>query len=51
MSAMLLRAYQTTDEEAVIALWQACGLVVPQNNPKRDIERKMQVNRRCRRCR
>lgn len=41
---MLLRAYQTTDEEAVIALWQACGLVVPQNNPKRDIERKMQVN-------
>jgi ribosomal protein S18 acetylase RimI-like enzyme len=44
MSAMLLRAYQTTDEEAVISLWQACGLVVPQNNPKRDIERKMQLN-------
>lgn len=44
MSAMMLRAYQTTDEEAVIALWQACGLVVPQNNPKRDIARKLLVN-------
>lgn len=44
MSAMMLRTYQTTDEEAVIALWQACGLVVPQNNPKRDIARKLLVN-------
>lgn len=41
---MMLRTYQTTDEEAVIALWQACGLVVPQNNPKRDIARKLLVN-------
>jgi ribosomal protein S18 acetylase RimI-like enzyme len=44
MSAMMLRTYQTTDEEAVIALWHACGLVVPQNNPKRDIVRKLRVN-------
>lgn len=41
---MMLRTYQTTDEEAVIALWHACGLVVPQNNPKRDIVRKLRVN-------
>lgn len=44
MSAMMLRTYQNTDEEAVIALWHACGLVVPQNNPKRDIVRKLRVN-------
>jgi ribosomal protein S18 acetylase RimI-like enzyme len=25
-------------------LWQECGLVVPHNNPVRDIERKMKVN-------
>lgn len=28
----------------MIALWHACGLVVPQNNPKRDIARKLRVN-------
>lgn len=25
-------------------LWKACGLVVPQNDPRRDIERKLKVN-------
>ena len=30
--------------EDVIELWQRCGLVAPQNNPKRDIERKLKVN-------
>ena len=44
MSAMVLRAYHPNDEDAVISLWNACGLVVPQNNPKRDIERKLRVN-------
>jgi len=28
----------------VIALWQACNLVVPWNDPASDIRRKMQVN-------
>ena len=28
---------------AVIQLWQDCGLVAPQNNPIRDIQRKSQV--------
>ena len=38
-----IRAYQPTDEEPVIALWRECGLVVPQNDPRRDIRLKMQV--------
>lgn len=44
MSALQIRPFQAADEEAVIALWHACGLVVPQNNPKRDIARKLRVN-------
>ncbi|WP_234043107.1 GNAT family acetyltransferase [Luteolibacter yonseiensis] len=36
-----MRPYTETDEAAVIALWNACGLVVPQNDPKKDIARKM----------
>ncbi len=32
------------DRDDVIRLWIQCGLVVPHNNPKRDIERKMKVN-------
>ncbi|MEZ4630498.1 MAG: GNAT family acetyltransferase [Deinococcales bacterium] len=39
---LFIRPFQTTDEEAVIALWQRCGLVRPWNNPKLDIERKLQ---------
>jgi ribosomal protein S18 acetylase RimI-like enzyme len=33
-----------SDKDAVIQLWTQCGLVAPQNNPRRDIERKMKVN-------
>ena len=32
--------YETEDEAAMIELWQACGLVVPWNNPHTDIARK-----------
>jgi ribosomal protein S18 acetylase RimI-like enzyme len=32
------------DQDSVIQLWIQCGLVAPQNNPSRDIERKMKVN-------
>ena len=38
-----IRPFTYQDSEAVIALWQACGLVRPWNNPMRDIERKLQV--------
>lgn len=35
-----LRAYQPSDEAAVVALWRACGLVTPRNDPHADIARK-----------
>ena len=38
-----IRAYRTSDEEAVIQLWQECGLVVPWNDPHKDIQRKLKV--------
>ena len=44
MNNLLIRPYHPDDEEAVIQLWIDCELVVPQNNPKRDIERKLKVN-------
>ncbi|MBL9132438.1 MAG: GNAT family acetyltransferase [Verrucomicrobiaceae bacterium] len=44
MNTLTIRPFQSADEDAVIALWSACGLVVPQNNPKRDIARKLRVN-------
>jgi len=44
MNNLLIRPYHPNDEEAVIQLWIDCDLVVPQNNPKRDIERKLKVN-------
>lgn len=40
---MHIRPYRASDEEQVIALWQACDLVRPWNNPVRDIQRKLQV--------
>jgi len=36
-----IRVYRTSDEAAVVALWQACGLVVPWNVPALDIGRKL----------
>jgi len=44
MSHLRIRAYAIEDEKDVIALWTACGLVSPQNNPKLDIERKLKVD-------
>jgi ribosomal protein S18 acetylase RimI-like enzyme len=38
---MQIRPYQTQDESAVIALWDACGLIRPWNDPRRDIARKL----------
>lgn len=40
---MTIRPFEIEDSEAVIALWRECGLIVPWNDPQRDIERKMQV--------
>ncbi len=44
MNDFVIRQYKTDDIEHVIELWTECGLVAPQNNPKRDIERKLKVN-------
>ncbi len=44
MKTLLIRPYRKEDEHDVIALWFACQLVVPANNPKRDIDRKLLVN-------
>ena len=43
LTAMNIRPFHPTDEAAVIHLWMRCGLVVPQNNPYADIERKLWV--------
>lgn len=40
-TAALIRPYRATDETAVIALWQACDLTRPWNDPHKDIARKL----------
>jgi ribosomal protein S18 acetylase RimI-like enzyme len=37
---MLIRPFETADEDAVVALWVACGLTRPWNDPRADIARK-----------
>ncbi|MCZ0867236.1 GNAT family acetyltransferase [Dasania sp. GY-19] len=41
---MKIRAYNESDKEEVISLWSDCGLVAPQNDPAKDIERKLKVD-------
>jgi ribosomal protein S18 acetylase RimI-like enzyme len=41
---MLIRPYRPSDEEAVVALWRRCNLTLPQNDPRLDIQRKLEVN-------
>ncbi|KQR46066.1 hypothetical protein ASF82_00445 [Frigoribacterium sp. Leaf164] len=40
---MEIRAFAPADTETVVALWGECGLTRPWNDPRRDIERKLQV--------
>ncbi|MDB5911546.1 MAG: Acetyltransferase-like protein [Ramlibacter sp.] len=42
---MLIRPFRESDEEVVVALWQACGLTRPWNDPRKDIARKLTVQR------
>ncbi len=39
-----IRPFDLTDSEDVIAVWEACRMTVPWNDPHKDIARKMQVN-------
>lgn len=40
---MQIRAYQPKDRDEVIALWRRCGLVHSENDPGKDIDRKLRV--------
>jgi ribosomal protein S18 acetylase RimI-like enzyme len=40
---MNIRPFQSADQATVIALWQACGLTRPWNDPVKDIARKRTV--------
>jgi len=40
---MDIRQYEPRDEESVVQLWTDCGLVVPWNNPRCDIQLKLKV--------
>lgn len=44
MNNLEIRPYKPSDKKEVIDLWVRCKLVVPTNNPQRDIERKLHVN-------
>jgi len=41
---MKIRPFKIEDQTAVIELWQACALVVPWNDPVKDIARKLKVD-------
>lgn len=42
---MQIREFKEKDTQEVIALWFKCRLVVPSNNPQKDIDRKLKVDR------
>lgn len=41
--SVAIRPYEPPDEMPVVQLWTDCGLVVPWNDPRRDIQRKLAV--------
>ncbi|WP_415907797.1 GNAT family acetyltransferase [Oleiharenicola sp. Vm1] len=41
---IVIRPFNAADTVAVVELWRACGLTRPQNDPHKDIARKLQVN-------
>ncbi|HEX7026805.1 MAG TPA: GNAT family acetyltransferase [Gammaproteobacteria bacterium] len=41
---MKIREFQMEDCEAVVKLWNECGLVVSWNDPYKDIQRKLKVD-------
>ena len=38
---MQIRSFERPDEDAVIQLWERCGLTRPWNDPRKDIARKL----------
>ena len=45
MTDLEIRPYEEADQDAVVELWRECGLVVPRNDPVKDIHRKLHVRR------
>ncbi len=43
INKLIIRSFQIPDEPEVIDLWHRCSLVVPQNDPKKDIKMKLKV--------
>jgi ribosomal protein S18 acetylase RimI-like enzyme len=43
MMKIEIRPFDPSDEASVVQLWTDCGLVVPWNDPHRDIRRKLTV--------
>ncbi len=41
---LITRPFNKGDQQAVIDLWNDCGLVVPWNDPVKDIKRKLKVD-------
>ena len=44
MQNFIIRTFRPDDESDVIDLWRQCGLIVPWNNPKTDIQRKLSTS-------
>ena len=45
MTDLEIRPCREADQDAVVELWRECGLVAPQNDPVKDIRRKLGVRR------
>jgi ribosomal protein S18 acetylase RimI-like enzyme len=43
-STIEIRPIRPDETEAVVALWEACDLIRPWNDPRKDIERKLRVD-------
>ena len=45
MSDITIRPYSETDLNSIVSLWEICELSIPWNDPVKDIERKLTVQR------
>ena len=43
MSEPTFRKFKKTDTDAIISLWKTCKLIVPWNDPRKDIKRKLSI--------
>ena len=43
MSEQTFRKFKKTDTDSIISLWKTCKLIVPWNDPRKDIKRKLSI--------